>query len=79
MIECNSLTQIIMKNFELKFGSIKEMLSKDQMKTINGGSCTWYWNSDSDCAGGSSVTSGNQEAADTYCWANDCCDNVDCT
>ena len=70
-----------MKSLGLKFGSVKEVLTKDEMKQINGGklaTCTWYWNADSGCGGGTTVTTGTQEEADTYCENNDCCDNVDC-
>jgi len=70
-----------METLSLKFGSVKEMLTKDQMKKINGGklaTCTWTWNGNSGCAAGTSVTSDTQEEADSYCEVNDCCDNVDC-
>lgn len=67
-----------MKTLDLKFGSIKEMLSKDQMKLISGGSCTWYWSSAEGCAGGTAITGGTQQGADNNCDHNDCCDNVDC-
>ena len=66
-----------MKTLDLKFGVIKEMLSKDQMKLISGGSCTFYWNSD--CAGGTSTVDGTQQGADNNCDHNDCCDNVECS
>jgi len=49
-----------MKTLDLKFGSIKEMLSKDQMKLISGGSCTFYWSSAPGCAGGTSIVDGSQ-------------------
>jgi hypothetical protein len=71
-----------MKKLELKFGDIKEMLTKDQMKMISGGSCTWYWSSAPGCAGAvgvhTSITSGTQSGADNNCDTNDCCNNVDC-
>jgi hypothetical protein len=68
----------IMKILDLKIGSIKEMLTKDQMKLISGGSCTWYWSSAPDCVGGTSTSGGSQQGADNNCNSNDCCDNVDC-
>jgi len=67
-----------MKTLDLKFGSIKEMLSKDQMKLISGGSCTFYWSSAPGCAGGTSIVDGSQAGGDGNCDSNDCCDDVDC-
>lgn len=69
------------KTLDLKFGSVKEMLTKNQMKQISGGqlaACTWYWNSDNGCAGGTTITTGTQAEAECNCLVNDCCDNVDC-
>jgi hypothetical protein len=63
----------------LKFGSIKELLSKDQMKLISGGSCTFQWDGDNGCAGGSSTVEGCQAGGDGNCDYNDCCNTVDCT
>lgn len=63
----------------LKFGSIKELLSKDQMKLISGGSCTFFWDgSNPDCASGSSTVEGCQQGGDNNCDNNDCCNDVDC-
>jgi len=70
-----------MNTLQLRFGSVKEMLTKDQMKQINGGKlqqCTFYWSSAPGCTGGTSTVEGTQEGADNNCDSNDCCDNVDC-
>jgi hypothetical protein len=67
-----------MKRLDLKFGSIKEMLSKDQMKQISGGSCSWQWAGGEDCVGGSTNQAGCQAGADGNCDTNDCCAGVDC-
>lgn len=67
-----------MKKLELKFGSIKEMLTKDQMKLISGGSCTWQWSGGVGCVGGSTSQAGCQKGADNNCNTNDCCTTVDC-
>jgi hypothetical protein len=71
-----------MKKLELKFGSIKEMLTKDQMQLISGGTCTWYWHNGPGCVGGTVPTSpgqaGCQTGADHNCDNNPCCDNVNC-
>jgi hypothetical protein len=70
-----------MKKLELKFGSLKEMLTKEQMQQISGGTCTWYWHSGPGCAGqyaSTTVQAGCQTGADSNCNTNNCCDNVDC-
>jgi hypothetical protein len=75
-----------MKPLDLKFGSIKEMLTKDQMKLISGGSCVFYWSDAAGCAGAVGVHSsivagstGDQAGSDNNCNSNDCCDDVNCT
>lgn len=71
-----------MKTLDLKFGSVKEMLTKDQLMLINGGvqeqTCTFYWSGAPGCASGTSTVQGTQAGADNNCDNNDCCDNVDC-
>jgi len=75
-----------MRKLELKFGSIKEMLSKDQMKQISGGCCVETY---SYSCGGGNVSINcpySQDYCQGYydyeCEANDaagnCCDGIDC-
>ncbi|MBB6131486.1 hypothetical protein [Mucilaginibacter lappiensis] len=70
-----------MKHFELKFGEVKEMLTKDQMTQISGG-CGLTINPS--CGGGVEILQcdGNadycQGYADGKCAGDDCCDDSNC-
>jgi len=73
-----------MKKLDLKFGSIKEMLSKDQMKQISGGCATCTWSANPGCDGVGITYPCNyspdycQGFSDAGCETDDCCDGVDC-
>ena len=74
-----------MNTLDLKFGSVKEMLTKEQMKLIIGGvqdgHCGFSINSD--CGGGVEIMPCNgseeycQGFCDGECDANNCCDDGD--
>lgn len=64
-------------------------LSREQMKNVKGGvdtvlefawvTCTWYFNGGAQASVPCSYSAEScQTAADTACYANNSCDNVDC-
>lgn len=73
-----------MKKLELKFGGLKEMLTKEQMQQISGGAqCVYVVNAD--CGGGVGIlyfgsgdSSYDQGYGDGWCAANNCCDDISC-
>jgi len=73
-----------MKKLELKFGRVKEMLTKDQMKMISGGfNCTFSGGTNPwgtlGCDTSTGITScGCQDLFDQLCESSNSCDNIDC-
>jgi hypothetical protein len=81
-----------MKKLNLQLGSIKEMLTKEQMKKVAGGytynayDCTEYYKDDDFCGGWSFTYTeyapnlGNASYwADWRCKTNNCCDSSSCS
>lgn len=74
-----------MKKLELKFGNVKEMLTKDQMKMISGGSYSCGYSGGGTVTYGGSYICGSQTSNcecqafyDNVCSADPNCDDVDC-
>jgi len=66
---------------------IGEMLTKEQMRKINGGYIGCWWSGNSDCNQGMSFVPcpsfdtdpcSCQHSMDYLCVYDDCCDNIDC-
>ncbi|MBB6131487.1 hypothetical protein [Mucilaginibacter lappiensis] len=72
-----------MKHFELKFGEVKEMLTKGQMTQINGGTLC-FTTINGNCGGGFDTMECDgdvqycQGYADGECAGDDCCDGMEC-
>lgn len=76
-----------MKKLNLQLGSIKEMLTKEQMKKVVGGeyTCTEYWRNDDFCGGWSydypsydPTLSIANYWADWQCKTQPCCESASC-
>lgn len=72
-----------MNNLNLKFAAQK--MTKEQMKNVTGAVATYrctYWNACSNSLGSFPCTGDSanecQDAADLYCYSNNCCGDIDC-